>query len=574
MSYEFKLKRMEKAPVSEFVAKETVSEIAIYPFVENKERNITKETCMKFGVRAALSEKDGKTPVAYYFPSYNQKGEIVGYTKQDLTKHKDEKWHWSAVGSVSINNKLFGQNVAEQVNRKHTNCVYTEGQWDCLSVFQAQVDSVKGTKYEGHQPFVTSIPLGTKNAVEAMLHNKEFVNSFDSMTIFFDSDEATPAELKKGVMKGKEAREAVASAFIGSLELWSVQPASGFKDASDYMQAGKSSELAKLVQFGRKPLVTEKVVKANVLSLSEIISKREEGVYVNSFPKLMDKVHGFRKRELVLLTAPSGVGKSTITSIFADSFVDQGEKVGMIFLEEEIKDTIQRLIASRLKVSYIKFKSDPLACASEEKIKEAYDYIVEQDRVVLLDHFGSMPVSDLMAKIKHMHFVEKCSYIILDHLSLVISGSQIVDERKELDLVMTELAAFCAANDVCVIAVSHINRSGADQFKAPKGKEDQPFWVRVTKESMRGSSGLEQLSWTILGLEPEILPDRSRGNVRLTVLKNRTWGFLGEADEFSIDQNTWEVILADNQINVPHNNQKQSVTIKPVCLEEDVNLRF
>ena len=373
MSYEFKLKKMEKAPVSEFVAKETVSEIAIYPFVENKERNVTKETCMKFGVRAALSEKDGKTPVAYYFPSYNQKGEIVGYTKQDLTKHKDEKWHWSAVGSVSINNKLFGQNVAEQVNRKHTNCVYTEGQWDCLSVFQAQVDSVKGTKYEGHEPFVTSIPLGTKNAVEAMLHNKEFVNSFDSMTIFFDSDEATPAELKKGVMKGKEAREAVASAFIGSLELWSVQPASGFKDASDYMQAGKSGELAKLVQFGRKPLVTEKVVKANVLSLSEIISKREEGVYVNSFPKLMDKVHGFRKRELVLLTAPSGVGKSTITSIFADSFVDQGEKVGMIFLEEEIKDTIQRLIASRLKVSYIKFKSDPLACASEEKIKEAYD---------------------------------------------------------------------------------------------------------------------------------------------------------------------------------------------------------
>lgn len=141
MSYEFKLKKMEKAPVSEFVAKETVSEIAIYPFVENKERNVTKETCMKFGVRAALSEKDGKTPVAYYFPSYNQKGEVVGYTKQDLTKHKDEKWHWSAVGSVSINNKLFGQNVAEQVNRKHTNCVYTEGQWDCLSVFQAQVDS-------------------------------------------------------------------------------------------------------------------------------------------------------------------------------------------------------------------------------------------------------------------------------------------------------------------------------------------------------------------------------------------------------------------------------------------------
>jgi len=486
VSYEFKTKRMEKAVVNDVVNKETVEDIKLYPIVENLQRGITKETCMKFGVRAALSEKDGKTPTAYYFPSYNQKGEIIGYKKQDVTKNKDEKYHWTSVGTVAIGNKLFGQNVAEQVNRKHTNCVYTEGEWDCLSVFQAQCDSVKGTKYEGHQPFVVSIPLGTKNSVESMLHNKDFVKSFQSMTIFFDDDEATPLELKKGVMKGKEAREAVAAAFIGGIELWSVQPTNGKKDASDYMQAGLSSELAKLVQFGRKPLVTEKIVKANVLSLEDIIAKREEGIYVESFPSLMNKIHGFRKRELVLLCAPSGTGKSTVTSIFADAFVEQGEKVGMIYLEEEIKDTVQRLIASRLKVNYVKFKSDPLSCASQEQIQEAYNYIVEQDRVVLLDHFGSLPVSELMAKIKHMHFVEGCSYILLDHLSMVISGSQLSDERKELDIVMTELAAFCASNDVCVIAVSHINRTGADQFKAPKGKENEPYWVRVTKESMRG----------------------------------------------------------------------------------------
>lgn len=912
MSYEFKTKRMEKAVVNDVVNKETVEDIKLYPIVENLQRGITKETCIKFGVRAALSEKDGKTPTAYYFPSYNQKGEVIGYTKQDVTKNKDEKWHWSAVGTVAIGNKLFGQNVAEQVNRKHTNFTVTEGQWDCLSVFQAQCDSVKGTKYEGHQPFVVSIPLGTKNSVESMLHNKDFVKSFQSMTIFFDDDEATPLELKKGVMKGKEAREAVAAAFIGGIELWSVQPTNGKKDASDYMQAGLSSELAKLVQFGRKPLVTEKIVKANVLSLEDIVAPREEGIYVESFPNLMEKIHGFRKRELVLVTAPSGVGKchgkgtpilmhdmtvrlvedicvgdkvmgadgeartvlnlsngfgklyrvdqakgdsyvinenhvlslkpsinypsknikagdvvnvslpnflgmsksmqghmkgykadliklgeqahdlddaymlglwladgtaskpqytvskldkeledqvklyatkksysvnicpsnnktgctgfdyaggylkqlrdwhvlnnkhipsmfltatyetrlellagildgdghvssngfdivlkqnqlakdlillvrslglscsvtekfskcegfagdmytrlhifghtdkipnrlsrkkckprkqikdslrsgititqigdgeyfgfevdgdhlyclgdftithnSTVTSIFADSFVQKGEKVGMIFLEEEIKDTVQRLLALRLKVNYVKFKSDPLSCATREQIAEAYEYIVEQDRVVLLDHFGSLPVSELMSKIKHMHFVEGCSYILLDHLSMVISGSQVADERKELDMVMTELAAFCAANDVCIIAVSHINRTGADQFRPPKGKENESYWVRVTKEMLRGSAALEQLSWTILGLEPEILPDRSRGNVRLTVLKNRTWGFLGEADEFSVDQHTWEVVLADKPKQPIQPQQgKESVTIKPKCLDDDPELGF
>ena len=903
---------MEKSVVNDVVNRETVEDVKLYPFVENKQRGITKETCMLFGIRASLSEKDGKTPTAYYFPSYNQKGEIVGYKKQDVTKNKDEKYHWTSVGTVSIGNKLFGQNVAEQVNRKHTNCVYTECEWDCVSVFQAQCDSVKGTKYEGHQPFVVSIPLGTKNSVESMLHNKDFVQSFQSMTIFFDDDQATPHELSKGIMRGKEAREAVAAAFIGSIELWSVQPTNGKKDASDYLQAGLSSELAKLVQFGRKPLVTEKIVKADVLSFDDIVSPREEGIYVESFPNLMEKIHGFRKRELVLVTAPSGVGKchgkgtpilmhnmttkfiedvrvgdvvmgangeartvlnlssgfgklyrvdqvkgdsyvinenhvlslkssiayknssiqagdvvnvslpnflklsksmqanlkgykadlielskqsydlddaymlglwladgtaskpqytvskqdkeleeqvkayadkkgytinvcpsndrkgctgfdysggyvtqlrdwgvlnnkhipnsfltsdyatrlallagildgdghlhhngfdvvlkqnqlskdlimlvrslglscsvadkfskcgnfdgdiytrlhinghtdkipnrlsrkkcaqrkqikdalrsgititqiedgeyfgfevdgdhlyclgdftvthnSTVTSIFADSFVQKGEKVGMIFLEEEIKDTVQRLLALRLKVNYVKFKSDPLSCATREQIAEAYEYIVKQDRVVLLDHFGSLPVSELMSKIKHMHFVEGCSYILLDHLSMVISGSQVADERKELDMVMTELAAFCAANDVCIIAVSHINRTGADQFRPPKGKENESYWVRVTKEMLRGSAALEQLSWTILGLEPEIMPDRSRGNVRLTVLKNRTWGFLGEADEFSVDQHTWEVVLANKQKQIATQQQgKESVTIKPKCLDEDPELGF
>lgn len=41
--------------------------------------------------------------------------------------------------------------------------------------------------------------------------------------------------------------------------LFTVTPDDGFKDASDYMQAGKAEELAKLVQFGRRPYSSEKI---------------------------------------------------------------------------------------------------------------------------------------------------------------------------------------------------------------------------------------------------------------------------------------------------------------------------
>lgn len=543
-------KKKGKVYEMETSTKETVAEVEKYPFVAAEDRNIRKEICKKFGVRAALSEEDGETVIAYYFPSYNQKGKIVGYMRQDITKGKEEKGHWTAIGSVSINNKMFGQDVTENINRKRSSLIITEGQWDCISVYQALVDKVKGTKYENLEPFVVSIPLGTANAVESILHNEDFIRSYDALTIFFDDDYCTPAEKKKGIMKGHEAREAVAGALVGTgISLFTVSPDDGLKDASDYLQADKSEDLAVLVQFNKRAYSAEKIVKASQISLDELLTPRPEGIYVEQFPKLMEKIHGFRGSELVLLTAPSGVGKSTVLSIFADAFVQNNEKVGMIYLEETNKETLQRLVASKLKVNYLKFKDRPLECATKEEITEAYNDIVNNDKLVMLGHFGSLPVSELMNKVKHMHLVEGCRYILLDHLSMVISGTETDNERKQLDIVMTELAAFCAANDVCVIAVSHINRSAAEQFKPPKGKEEEPFWVRVTKEMLRGSAALEQLSFIILGLEPQIMPDRSRGNVRLTVLKNRPWSYLGECDEFKIDENTWEVLLSQSEFD-------------------------
>lgn len=569
MSYKWKVKKgAEENNVVE--PKESVQDVLELPFRGNQERGVTRQTCEKFGVRAAVSEKDGKTVVSYYFPSLNARGEVTGFMKQDLTKPKDESGHWTAVGKVGINNKLFGQDIAEQIGRKHTNFTVTEGQWDCLSVYQSQLKSLEDTKYEGQEPFVVSIPLGTKNSVEALLHNKDFVKSFDSMTIFFDDDSCTPAEIKKGVMRGKEAREAVAAAFIGEVNLFSVLPQYGYKDANDYLQdyneaigdlTARQLALAKLVQFDRKPLITEKIIKASDISLEEIMTPREKGVMLEDFPMLMEKIQGFRKRELVVLTSPSGVGKSSITSKMASAFLDAGERVGMAYLEEETKETVQRLIAERLKVNYLKFKSNPLSVATEEQIKVAYDFVANQERLTLLSHFGSMPINELMQKVKHMYFIEGCNWIIIDHITLIVSGSDVVDERKEIDTVMTELASFCASHDVCVILVSHINRSNSSQFLAPKGKEDEPYWVRVTKESLRGSSSLEALSWIILGLEPQIMPDRSRGNVRFTVLKNRPWGFLGEADEFSINQDTWEVVLENNSPSTIAKTEKQVVTI-------------
>ena len=82
-----------------YVPKETLADVQALKSFDVPERGIRKETLERFGVKVALSQEDGKTPEAIYFPSYNQKGKITGYAKQDLTKSKEEKYHWSTLVS-------------------------------------------------------------------------------------------------------------------------------------------------------------------------------------------------------------------------------------------------------------------------------------------------------------------------------------------------------------------------------------------------------------------------------------------------------------------------------------------
>lgn len=526
--------------------KETLEDVSSYPILEIKDRKLTLETCEAIGIRTALSESDGKTPIAHYFPYYDQQGELCGYKKRDLTKEKDEKWHFTAIGKVGVDCKLFGQHVAETVRRKKVTLYVVEGEYDLASAYQAMVENVRDTKFEGLLPFIVSLQCGTANAVEGVMSNEDFVASFDSIALGLDNDFATEADKRKGIKRGKEATEDLAAVLMsGNLTL--IEYPKGYKDPSDMVVAGKSEELAKLIQFGRVDFVAEKVVPASSISKEEFKRKLVVGKMTGTFPKLDSKLNGFRNRELTVVTAPSNVGKSTVTAIIAYRFIEQGERTGLIYLEENTQKTLKRIVAQRLGVPVKKFYADSLGCGkSEAEVDAAYEWATESGNIFMVDHFGSLPIDSLMRKVRYLVHVKRCTKIVLDHISLCISGNKTTDERKDLDMVMTELASFCAANDVHIIVVSHINRT-ADSFIAPKGAEDKPFWVRVRKETLRGSSSLEGLAWNLIGIEPQVMPDRTRGNVRLVVLKNREWDELGEADEFSIDNHTGEIILVESE---------------------------
>ena len=523
------MQQSQESNTSTTFSKETTKEVSEFRCKAIPSRGLLLEDAKLFGIVSSVSQEDGKTLTATYFPSYQKDGTLAGYAKRDWTKHKDEKFHFTAVGSVLEKNMLFNQ---QNVQKGGKRLYIGEGPEEAVAIYRCLVDSIKGTKWEGKlpPPNVVALPLGTAAAAACIAHNLEFVQSFGEIVLAFDSDEATVLEKRKNLIKGKEAREEVANLLLAD-NIFTITHPAGMKDSRECLLEGKQKELAQVLSFGLEKYSPENIVSGDDSDLEDLLTPLKEGHYIDRYPKLCEKIHGFRAgNELITYTAFSGVGKSTLNREIAWELVNAGYKCGFIFLEEPLRKTQQALLSLELGVNLSEFRQDPLKVATREAIAEAKNKVLSNGRTFFLDHFGSLKVSKLMQQIKYLHHICGNDHIFIDHISMVVAGSESNNERKDIDMLYEELASFMSVNPVTIHAVCHLKRVEDQQPKLKEGEEPQPYWRTVKKEMLRGSSGIEAMSSCIIALENEVLPDETRGRVRTKVLKDREWGVLGVCD--------------------------------------------
>lgn len=571
-------KRVGKTNTDKDYKKETVKDVLRLPILEVPEQSITKRVAQYLKIRSAVSPADGKTIVATYYPSYDKYGKLTGFKKRDWTIPKEEKFHFTTVGVVKDSNQLFGQKQASMGNNKKLLTV-CEGEGDLCAVIevylmnlermarstnkslkdyaQAVLKGFKDISNGAEAVMAPTIPVVSLNcgcaaAVNSIANNEKYVKSYDKLVIAFDNDAATATEQEKNIIKGVEATDRVAG-FLLSDNIHTFQyptevnDPEGYKDLRDMFDAKLFDEIYKGITKCDRHYVPDKLISLGAIDIKDLRKKKKDGVPLPEMPNLFDMTRGPRKGELWTLTGPSGAGKSTISKKIEYAIIEYlrndditkledyspTEKCALIHLEEDEEETANGLYAEELQVDSKAFVAEPEKFLTEEEHLDIHDRWIKEDKVRVFDHFGSIPIETLMQKLKQMVFLDDCKWIVLDHLSMVISGLKITDERKALDLVMTELAAFCKQYDVFILAISHMKRK---ELTLPKG-EDQTFWYPVRKEDLRGSAALEQLSWIVLGVEPEELPDRSRGRCRIVSLKNRPHKKLGIADTFWMDEN-------------------------------------
>lgn len=551
--------------------------------LEVPQMSLSLDAAKYFKIRSAVSVSDGVTITATYLPYYDKYGKLTGYKKRDWTLPKEKKLHFSVVGTVKAASQFFGQHEAAMgAGRKQVFIVEGEGDvtagwqagFEFVKALQASPNAPKGVKdwaasvlkgvkaiQEGEEiagvptlPFV-GLNCGTANAVDTFANNEKFIRGYEKVVLGFDNDEATALEKERKVKKGKEATDDVA-AFLLSDNIYVARypnernDPDGVKDVRDMFEAGKWREIWNMFSKAEDRYVPDKLISLNKITIENLRKKKKDGVPLPGMPRLYELTKGPRTGELWTLTGPSGGGKSTISRKIEYAIINylrdmsiprldgwtENDKVAIIRLEEDEEESVNSLYAEELKVDPKAFVADPEQFLTEEQHLDIHQRWIAEDKIKIFDHFGSIPTDQLIQKLKQMVFLDGCKWIILDHLSMVISGLKSDNERRDLDNIMTELAAFCKQYDVFILSISHMKRK---ELQLPKDKDGNllPFWYPVRKEDLRGSAALEQLSWIVLGVEPEELPDRSRGRVRTVVMKNRPHKKLGVADTMIMDEN-------------------------------------
>jgi twinkle protein len=243
--------------------------------------------------------------------------------------------------------------------------------------------------------------------------------------------------------------------------------------------------------------------------------------------------YGIRRGESVLLTAQEGVGKTELMRAIEKQLLEKTDApIGSIFLEEPKRRHLQGLAGLELRRPVHLPDS---GCTTDEILQALKKCIGRDDRLHIYSHFGSDDPDVLLDTIRFMVTARSVGYVLLDHVSMVVSGLAGEDERRALDYIATRLEMMVKELDFSLIMVSHVNDFG----------------------QTRGSRYISKVADIRIDAKRDLLhlSENVRNTTILTVSKNRFSGRTGDAGQLLFDPytQTFTEIANDNDPNANSN---------------------
>ena len=465
-------------------------------------RGISKQVVDHFGIKMAVNP-DGSGG-SHFYP-YTNEGRVAAYKERKLPK--------SFVAHGNFNNvELFGQSNASGGKT----LVITEGELDACAVAQSFLD-----KYNRIFP-VVSMPSAT--GCKVVLAQREWIRRFESVILFFDKDDAGQAAVQKvakiiGAGKVKVAKLLEKDPCEQLIKHGSASLLQSYWDAETWSPAGLVMGEAIWEQFQQR-------------------QRTKSRPYPKCLTGLNEKLKGIRQGEITLFTSGTGSGKSTIVKeIVIDLLKEEENKIGLISLEESVGDTAEKFIEMSLNQK-LDHETNNL---SDIDLRQGFESIFADERLVLLDHQGSVGDSTLTDKIEYMCLMG-CKYLVLDHITIAVSeGSEGLSGNEAIDKVMSDLLKIVKKHNVWLCLISHLR-------KAPGGGASFEEGKLASIDDIKGSGSIKQISFDIVAFARNLVADNEteRNTIKFRVLKSRFTGLTGSAGSAVYNTKTGRLTSTDS----------------------------
>jgi twinkle protein len=462
------------------------------------ERDVKKNICEHYGVRVSYNSS-GEIDTHYY-PYENN----TAFKVRKLPK--DFKW----VGSST---KLFGLDKFEGGGKR---LIITEGEIDALSMAQAS--------FNKYQRFYPVVALSSAAVVEkSLLESRDWIRSFKEVVLCLDSDEA-----------GQEAtQKAIRIIGIDKVKLARLP----CKDPNEVLLKHGWERLMQCV-YDAVPFVPAGIIGKNQLwDALQNYNNVESVPYPPCLDGLNTKLKGMRGGEITLFISGTGSGKSTVLREVMLHIIETREdaKIGVVSLEESPAESARKLAGMKLQKNPAK-EEIPI-----DELKVGFDSVFGDDRVVLLDHQGSINDNSIVDQLEYMCLVG-CKYLFIDHITILVSeGVDNLTGNEAQDKVMNDLLRLVKRHpDVWIGLVSHLR-------KAQSGKKSFEEGRLPSIDDIRGSGSIKQISFDIISFARNLTAkdEKIRNSIKMRILKSRYTGLTGSVPGSVYNYDTGRLIASD-----------------------------
>jgi len=464
-----------------------------------RERNIFKQVADHYGVKVSY-DIDGDID-AHYYPYYSD-NTLVGYKVRKLPKD------FTSIGT--IRGGMFGQSLYNGGKR----LVITEGELDAMAVQSAW--------YKKYKTFYPVVSLRSASSIKDLINERDWIRKFDEVILWLDNDDAGKEAMKEAArIIGYDKIKVAKSTEKDASDLWVKDPDKVLKtiyDSVDYTPAGI-------------------LTKEELWHQLEDYNKIESVPYPEYMTGLNEKLKGMRFGEITLWTSGTGSGKSTLLREIAIDLLEKTEdKIGIISLEESPAETARKMAGMAINRNPA---NDEIPI---EKLKEGFDIVFGSNRVMVLDHQGSISDGSIMDFLEYM-CLSGCKYLFVDHITILASeGAEGLTGNEAIDKIMNDLLRLCKKHNVWIGLISHLRKTDNKGKSFEEGK-------LPSMDDIRGSGSIKQISMDIIAFARNVgsAVHDERNTIKTKVLKCRYTGLTGPSGSLYYEFETGRLSKGSDQ---------------------------